>query len=310
MDVVIVAYGMQERLLQCLASLRAYPPSRPHRVMVIDNARDPHTEAVVKMILPSATVITPHANLGFTRAANVGIRRGRSEYVLILNPDTEVYAGTLDRLTAVLDARPDVAVAGPRLVRPDGSFDHAARRSFPTLLGAIGHLTGIGRLVDRGPLAQYRAPHVEDGPVEAINGAFMLARRSALESIGLLDKGYWMYMEDLDLLYRLKEAGWLTWYEPTALALHVKRGTTGGVRSPRLVWAFHYGMFRFYRTHYAPRHGRALNWLVYGCIWARAATVLGFSAIARPALLTRNRRNYRESQRTQPDLAPSDVTTG
>jgi hypothetical protein len=310
MDIVIVAYGMQQRLLQCLASLRAHPPSCPYRVIVIDNARDPHTEAVVKRVLPTATVITPHANLGFTRAVNIGIRRGSSEYVLILNPDTEVYAGTLDRLAAVLDARPDVAVAGPRLVRPDGSFDHAARRSFPTLLGAIGHLTGIGRLFDRGPLAQYRAPHVEDGPVEAINGAFMLARRSALDSIGLLDKGYWMYMEDLDLLYRLKEAGWLTWYEPTALALHVKRGTTEGMRSPRLVWAFHYGMFRFYRTHYAPRHAAALNWIVYSGIAARAGAVLGFSVLARPALLGRKRRNYREPQRTQPDLASSDATTG
>ena len=123
--------------------------------------------------------------------------------MLLLNPDTEVYAGTLDRLAAVLDARPEVAVVGPRLVRPDGSFDHAARRSFPTILGAAAHFTGVGRVFSRGPLAQYRAPDVEAGPVDAINGAFMLARRSALESIGLLDKSYWMYMEDLDLLYRL-----------------------------------------------------------------------------------------------------------
>jgi GT2 family glycosyltransferase len=283
-DIVVVAYGARDRLGRCLQSLKAHPPSRPHHVTVVDNGCDPRTEPEVKSILRTATVIAPRANLGFTRAVNIGIRRGSSEYVLLLNPDTEVYAGALDRLAGVLDLRPEVAVVGPRLVRPDGSFDHAARRSFPTILGAAAHLLGIGRLVNRGPLAQYRAPHVEAGPVDAINGAFMLARRSALESIGLLDKGYWMYMEDLDLLYRLKQAGWLTWYEPAALALHVKRGTTAGLRSPRLVWAFHYGMFRFYRTHYAPQRGAAVNGLVYTGIAARGAGVLAWSVTVRPAL--------------------------
>lgn len=305
MDIIVVAYGPHDRLRHCLQSLRAHPPSRPHGVTIVDNSSDPHTRAAVESVLPAATVISSRANLGFTRAVNVGIRRGRSEHVLILNPDTEVYAGTLDRLATVLDDRPDVAVVGPRLVRPDGSFDHAARRSFPTVLGAAGHFLGIGRLVDRGPLAQYRAPHVESGPVEAINGAFMLARRSALESIDLLDKGYWMYMEDLDLLYRLKEAGWVTWYEPAALALHVKRGTTAGLRSPRLVWAFHYGMFRFYRTHYAPTRSRAVNGVVYGGIGARGAVVLAWAVVAGP--LRRQRATLDVSGSEQSDRASSEA---
>jgi GT2 family glycosyltransferase len=308
-DIVIVAFGPHDRLDRCLESLKAHPPSRLHGVTVVDNGCDPRTAAVVKSILPAATVISPRANLGFTRAANIGIRRGRSAHVLLLNPDTEVYPGTLDRLAAVLDGRPEVAVVGPRLVRPDGSFDHAARRSFPTILGAAAHLAGIGRLFSRGPLAQYRAPHVKAGPVDAINGAFMLVRRSALESIGLLDKGYWMYMEDLDLLYRLKEAGWLTWYEPSALALHVKRGTTAGLRSPRLVWAFHYGMFRFYRTHYAPSRLRAINGLVYAGIAARTSVLLALSIIPRPAPRWWKRHQDVGMAAAQRDLAPSDPVT-
>jgi N-acetylglucosaminyl-diphospho-decaprenol L-rhamnosyltransferase len=303
-DVIVVAYGPHDRLRRCLRSLTAHPPSRPYGITVVDNSSDPQTRAAVESVVPAATVISARVNLGFTRAVNLGIRRGRSEYVLILNPDTEVFPGTLDRLSAVLDERPEVAVVGPRLVRPDGSFDHAARRAFPTVLGAIGHFLGIGRLVDRGPLAQYRAPHIESGPVEAINGAFMLARRSALESIDLLDKGYWMYMEDLDLLYRLKEAGWVTWYEPAALALHVKRGTTAGLRSPRLVWAFHYGMFRFYRTHYAPTRTAPVNSAVYGGIAARGAVVLTWAVVLRP--LRRRRATLDVSELEQPDRAPSE----
>jgi GT2 family glycosyltransferase len=306
-DIVIVAYGTHDRLRRCLESLRAHPPSRAHEVIVVDNGCDARTASTVHSVLPATRVISPRANLGFTRATNLGIRRGRSDYVLFLNPDTEVVAGTLDRLVAVLDSKPEVAVVGPRLVRPDGSFDHAARRAFPTVLGAIGHFTGVGRLTRHGRLAQYRAPEVEAGPVDAINGAFMLARRSALESIGLLDKRYWMYMEDLDLLFRLKQAGWVTWYEPAALAIHLKGGTTGGVRSPRLVWAFHSGMVRFYRMHYAPGRSPVVNGLVYSGIATRFAGVLALSVIARPALRRRTLRKYTVTPPAQTEVVPSDA---
>lgn len=113
-DVVVVAYGPHDRLRRCLGSLRAHPTSRPRGVTVVDNSSDPHTKAAVESVLPSATVISSRANLGFTRAVNIGVRRGHSDYVLVLNPDTEVFAGTLDRPATVLDERPEVAVVGTR----------------------------------------------------------------------------------------------------------------------------------------------------------------------------------------------------
>jgi N-acetylglucosaminyl-diphospho-decaprenol L-rhamnosyltransferase len=297
-DVVVVAYQAQDRLRRCLESLRDYPhSSRPLRVVVVDNGDEATTASLVHGVLPEADVLEPHENLGFARATNLGIRSGSGEYILVLNPDTEVLSETLDRVLAVLDARPDVAIVGPKLVRADGSLDHAARRSFPTPLSALAHFAGIGRLLRGGPLAQYRAPEVESGAVDAVNGAFMLIRRSALEAVGLFDEGYWMYMEDLDLCYRLRQAGGITWYEPAAEALHVKHGTTGAFRSPRLVWAFHYGMYRFYRKHYAPRRNAALSALVYVGIAGRALGTLLVSVVARPAItLGGPRRRLRESR--------------
>jgi len=285
-DVVVVAYHAHDRLRRCLESLRDHPPrSRALDVVVVDNGDDSATADVVHGVLPEAEILEPRENLGFARATNLGTRRGDGEFVLVLNPDTELFPGTLDRLLAVLEERPAVAVAGPKLLRVDGSLDHAARRSFPTPLGALAHFAGIGRLVRGGPLAQYRAPEVEAGTVDAINGAFMLIRRSALESVGLFDEGYWMYMEDLDLCYRLRQAGGLTWYEPAAEALHVKHGTSGAFRSPRLVWAFHYGMYRFYRLHYAPQRSPVLSAVIYAGIGIRALGTLLVSLVARPALL-------------------------
>ncbi len=158
------------------------------------------------------------------------------------------------------------------------------------MLGALGHFSGVGRKVQSGPLAQYRATDVVSGPVDAVNGAFMLCRRVALEEIGLFDEGYWMYMEDLDLCYRLRQAGWLTWYEPSARALHLKHGTSGSVRAPKLVWAFHYGMFRFYRSHYAPKRNPVLNVIVYAGIAVKASGTVAASVISR-AVSTRSSRS-------------------
>ena len=106
-------------------------------------------------------------------------------------------------------APPEVAVVGPRLLRPDGSLDHAAKRSFPTPLSALGHFTGIGRRDGaHGPPRRLPGARGRVRPVDAVNGAFMLMRRAAFEQAGGFDEGYWMYMEDLDLCYRLAQRGW------------------------------------------------------------------------------------------------------
>jgi hypothetical protein len=117
--------------------------------------------------------------------------------------------------------------------------------------------------------------------VDAVNGAFMLMRRAALDQVGLFDEGYWMYMEDLDLCYRFKQRGWLVWYEPSATVMHVKAGTSGEHRSWRLNRAFHYGMYRFYRTHYASRASLGERMLVYTGIWGKLLVSAARSSVAR-----------------------------
>jgi N-acetylglucosaminyl-diphospho-decaprenol L-rhamnosyltransferase len=292
MDVVIVAYHAHDRLRRCLESLRDHPGAQRLNVVVVDNGDDAETAELVREVIPDAVTMEPHANLGFGAASNLAIRRTQDELVLLLNPDCEIAAGTLDLLVEVLEDQPEVGMIGPELRREDGSLDHAGRRSFPTVLGALGHFTGVGRKVSSGPLAQYRATDVVSGPVDAVNGAFMLCRRAALEQVGLFDEGYWMYMEDLDLCYRLREAGWLTWYEPSAQALHVKHGTSGSARSPKLVWAFHYGMFRFYRSHYAPQRSHAMNGLVYAGIVTRTTGSIAASVITRAVRRGSNRQEH------------------
>ena len=279
---VVVSYRCEALLRDCLSSLRDHPPSGPVEVRVVDNASGDGTAEMVQREFPEVDLTVNASNEGFSAANNTAIRAGRAPFVLALNPDTRVTEGALDTMLAVMAEHPDVAVAGPKLTLPGGGFDHAAKRSFPTPLSALGHFTGVGRRERAsGRLAAYRAPEVESGAVDAVNGAFMLMRRSALEEVGLFDEGYWMYMEDLDLCYRLREAGWLTWYEPSAEVIHVKAGTSGPVRSPRLDRAFHYGMYRFYRKHYAAERNVFVNLAVYAGIGLKLGVSLTRNALRR-----------------------------
>jgi N-acetylglucosaminyl-diphospho-decaprenol L-rhamnosyltransferase len=291
LDVVIVSYRSRELLRRCLDSLRAHPPRAEMKVVVVDNASADGTAEIIGSDYPEVELIASRVNQGFAAATNLGARRGDAPYLLALNPDTAVAAGALDTMLATLASHPEVAVAGPRLVRDDGSLDHAAKRSFPTPLSALGHFTGLGRRPEsRGGLAAYRAPEVDFGPVDAVNGAFMLMRRELFERFGGFDEGYWMYMEDLDLSYRLAREGWLSWYEPAATVLHTKGGTIGGERSLRLNWAFHRGMYRFYRRHYAPQRSWPVNAAVYAGIALKLAVAVIHSALRRSVLRLRRRR--------------------
>ncbi len=281
LDVAIVSYRCEGLLRDCLKSLGDNPPGRPLSVHVVDNASGDGTVEMVEREFPEVRVTALEQNLGFSVANNIAIRAGSAPYVLILNPDTRITPGSLDRLLELMDAKPEVGMSGPRLELNDGSFDHAAKRSFPTPVSALAHFTGVGRKRDAGALAAYRAPEVESGPVDAVNGAFMLIRRAALDEVGLFDEGFWMYMEDLDLCYRLDQAGWVTWYEPEVTVMHAKAGTSGTLRSFRLNRAFHYGMYRFYRKHYAPDHNPLFNLFIYSGIVAKLTVTVVKTEIRR-----------------------------
>jgi len=288
LDVVIVSFKCEALLRDCLRSLYENPAAGGISVHVVDNASGDGTAEMVAREFPEARLTASEGNLGFAAASNLAIRSGGAPYVLCLNPDTRVTPGALERLLQLMEARPEVGVCGCRLELEDGTFDHAAKRSFPTPLSALGHFSGIGRRRSTGTLAAYRAPEVESGPVDAVNGAFMLIRRSALDEVGLFDEGYWMYMEDLDLCYRFAQAGWTTWYEPGATVFHVKAGTSGPVRSPRLDYAFHYGMYRFYRKHYSAERSWIVNAAVYAGIAIKLAVSTARGTLARLAGRARN----------------------
>ena len=252
------------------------------RVTVVDSGSPDATPDMVEREFPWVR-LRREANIGFSAANNLVLREDEAEAVLLLNPDTEVYAGTLDAALARLRSDPEIGMVGVKLVTESGELDHACKRSFPTPLSALAHFTGIGRGEGASAaLSQYRATDLGDdepGEVDAVNGAFMLCRAEAVQEVGLLDEGYWLYMEDLDWCHRFWDAGWKVFYEPAGVALHVKGGSSASRRAPKQEIAFHRGMGRFYRRFDAPEHNPLLNAAVYAGIGAKLATSLAITAV-------------------------------
>jgi N-acetylglucosaminyl-diphospho-decaprenol L-rhamnosyltransferase len=284
LEVVVVSHGAEALLRRCLYSLQEHPPSVDEmRVTVVDSGSGDGTPDMVADEFPAVQLLR-RGNIGFSAANNLVLRQTSAEAVLLLNPDTEVYAGTLDAALARLRSEPRIGMVGVKLVTESGELDHACKRSFPTPLSALAHFIGFGRGEGAGPtLSQYRATHLDEdegGEVDAINGAFMLCRVEAVREVGLLDEGYWLYMEDLDWCHRFWDAGWRVLYEPAGVALHVKGGSSPRRRAPRQEIAFHRGMGRFYRRFDAPQHNPLLNAAVYTGIGAKLALSLARTAAA------------------------------
>lgn len=251
----IVSHGAPELLRSCLRSFETTTDSKPRRVTVVDSGSRDSTPEMVAREFPWVELIR-RGNIGFAAGNNLVLREPGAEFVLLLNPDTELRDGVLESCLERMDADPAIGMVGCKLVLPSGELDHACKRSFPTPLSALAHFTGIGRS-DRasGRLSQYRATDLgedEPGPVDAVNGAFMLVRTDAIREVGPLDEGYWLYMEDLDWCYRFWQRGWTVFYEPSGVVMHVKGGSSGRRRGFRQEIAFHRGMGRFYRKFEAP----------------------------------------------------------
>ena len=291
---IVNSTGGRDLLRACLESLERHPFTSGMRVWVVDNASEDGAVEMVREHFPWVGVEALSYNAGFCVANNVVLRNVEAPYVLVLNPDTEMSEGALGHMVRLMEEKPEVGMSSCRLVMRDGTFDHAAKRSFPTPLGALAHFLVVGRTRQApGWLSQYRAPELGEhdaGPVDAVNGAFMLVRREALRDVGLLDEGYWLYMDDLDWCYRFHQRGWEVWYDGRVTILHVKGGTTvverrqSRHRGLRHNVAFHRSMGRFYRKFYGGRQP-LFDALIYVAIGVKLGVAVARSTVARRSLV-------------------------
>jgi N-acetylglucosaminyl-diphospho-decaprenol L-rhamnosyltransferase len=204
------------------------------------------------------------------------------DYVLFLNPDTVLPENALDVTVDFMEHHPGAGIVGPKIVKLDGSLDLACRRSFPTPASGLFKLAGLSKLFPKSrTLATYNLTYLSDNEtaeVDSVMGAFMLVRSEALAQAGLYDERFFMYGEDLDLAFRVKERGWKVFYHPAVEVLHHK-GASSRKQSERSIREFYRAMHIFYRKHYAERYNGLVNALVKAGITARGTLALAQNAL-------------------------------
>ncbi len=290
--VIIVSYNVAGLLRKCLRSVLASRGTNL-AVCVVDNCSTDGSAEMVAAEFPEVHLILSPENRGYSAANNLGIRYFQTHspaprYILLLNPDTEVPPDGIARMVAYLDSHPEAGVAGPKLVRPDGSLDLACRRSFPTPEVSFYRMVGLSRLFPKSRrFGRYNLTYLDpdiETEVDSVVGAFMLIRREALDEVGLMDEDFFLYGEDLDLAFRIKARGWKVLYYPKVVVLHHKGESTRRSRL-RSIREFYRAMLIFYRKHYAPTNPRPIRWLVTAGIYARwaAAYALAWTQLHLPS---------------------------
>ena len=257
--IIVVTHNARDDLARMLDSLATAPPSVPHEIVIVDNASTDGAPDFVRTRFPQIRVIAAGGNLGFARANNVGIRSTASELLLLLNPDTIVPPGAIDRLIARLDASPDVAVIGPRIVDERGHAESSyGGRVNPWREAGRKALTS---LADRGhAFARRRIERMtrREREVFWVTGACLLVRRADAEAVGLLDERYFLYLEDVDFCAAVRARGRRILFSPVAQIVHL-RGRSGTVDGGRARAAWHESHLAYYRKH-SPFWAPVLAW--------------------------------------------------
>lgn len=271
LSVVVVSYNVRYYLEQCLRSVFRALVGIPAEVWVVDNASRDGSVPYLSERFPQAHFIANSDNHGFSRANNMAIRQAQGEYVLLLNPDTLLPEDTLRRCLAYLDTHPTVGATGVRMLNPDGTFAPESRRGLPTPFTSFCKMTGLGTLFPRSRVfGKYYMRYLDihqPAAIEVISGAFCMVRHEAFRQVGLMDEDFFMYGEDIDLSYRLLQAGWQCHYLPCPI-LHYK-GESTVKSSYRYVHVFYQAMLIFFNKHFGHRY-MLLGWIVKLAVMLRA----------------------------------------
>jgi GT2 family glycosyltransferase len=222
-SVVIVGWNAKQYLELCLESLAKAPPRRRMEVLMVDNASTDGSVEMIEAKFPWVKLIKSSENLGFAKGNNVAIRQCQGRYIALVNPDVIVFPGCLDALADFLDENPKVGNVGPRVLNPDMSLQSTCRR-FPTLWNNFCSATGLSTRFKNSRFFagehMFYFPHDRTLAVDVLVGCFSMIRREALEAVGLLDEGLFMYGDDVDWCRRAWNAGWQVVFYPGGHAIH------------------------------------------------------------------------------------------
>lgn len=250
LSIIVVTYNSRTEIDETLRALRHPRPRTDHEVVVVDNASADGTSSHIRAAWAGVRVIDSGANLGFAAANNLGIRQTSSELVLLLNPDTRATGIAVDQLVAGLDARPDAAIIGPRIVDARGH----AELSFGSMISPFAELKqkvlvagSLRRLPVVSTIVDWRTRHTRE--VDWVSGACLMIRRADLDAAGLLDERFFMYTEDVDLCAAVRARGSSVVFLADAQIEHLRGRSVSTARRPTAI-AYRRSQLAFYEKHH------------------------------------------------------------
>lgn len=277
LSVVIVNYNVKHFIEQCLFSVLKASENIACEVFVVDNNSVDGSVTLIKEKFPQINLIVNKINTGFSVANNQAIKLAKGEYVLLLNPDTVVQEDTFTKILAFMDAHPEAGGLGVKMLDGQGNFAPESKRGLPTPEVAFYKMFGFSRFFPKSKrFGRYHLsflPENQMNEIDVISGAFMLIRKSVLDTIGLLDETFFMYGEDIDLSYRIKKAGFKNYYFPETQIIHYK-GESTKRSSLNYVVIFYKAMAIFSKKHFSGSNAFWFNSLIHLAIFLKASLAL------------------------------------
>lgn len=276
LSIIIVNYNTYALTKQTIDSIIEKNHSFNYEILLVDNASADGSIEKLKIDFNNIIsnkilkVFINKSNLGFAKANNIGIKASNGKYILLLNSDTVINEDCLDKCISQMEKDSNIGALGCKVVLPDEKLDHACKRGFPTPKASLYYLLKLHK-INAQKYGYYDALHLNEddiGEVDSLMGAFMLMPKVVLDKVGLLDEDFFMYGEDIDLCYRIKEGGYKILYYPKAQIIHYKGGSSKKKRT-KVIYDFHQAMWIFYKKHYYKEYSFVISVLVYIGIWAK-----------------------------------------
>ena len=293
LSIIIVSWNTRDLLDACLVALQAELQhsygtnwAQTTEVFVVDNASADGSAAMVEQKHAWVRLTANADNRGFAAGNNQAFAESKGEYVLMLNPDTEVKPGSLKILTDFFADHDRAAVVAPQLLNSDGSIQRSCRQ-FPTFIGMLYELIGLSRMFPansaRGiKFREYKMldwNHDDERQVDQPEGACLMIKRYVLEAVGTLDEGFFMLFEEVDWCYRVKKAGYEIWFTPRAQVVHHYGQSIKQVKV-RMILSSHRGLYRFWRKHYRGNRWWLDGFAYFGLMALAYARILSYKARA------------------------------
>ncbi|MDW8274557.1 MAG: glycosyltransferase, partial [Chitinophagales bacterium] len=286
LSIIIVSYNVRHFLSLCLQSVFAAVKNIQAEIIVVDNNS---TDDTVKWLrtVSGITLIENKQNVGFSAANNQGIRIAKGRYILLLNPDTVVGEDTFEKCLAFMNEHPEAGALGVRMIDGSGKFLPESKRSLPTPFVSFCKMFGLSALFPYSRIfGRYHLKYLDEHKnhqVEVLSGAFMWLRAEALQKVGLLDESFFMYGEDIDLSYRIMQAGYVNYYFASTTIIHFK-GESTKKASFNYVKVFYQAMIIFARKHFSGKGASFIMMLIYLAVVFRGA-LSALAMIASSSLL-------------------------